>query len=161
MDCNQYVRIIALDFSKAFDTVRHQELCRKLAEVPVGDQVYNWIVSYIENRSHYTRAGGETSTRATINSSVVQGSAIGPVAFIINARDLKAASAGNVLLKYADNTYLIVPSSNDFTIDNELTNISQWAQKNDLNLNRSKSQEIIIREERWRNTGADNWNRAC
>src|SRR2546425_7019301 len=106
-------------------TLRHSTshfLPIRFAEVPVGDQAYNWLVSYIENRSHYTRAGGESSLQVTISLSVVQGSAVGPVAFIINAQDLKSksstddlkvVSAGNALLKYADDTYLIVPASKE------------------------------------------------
>src|SRR3989442_11306726 len=106
---NTYVRVVALDFSKAFDSVRHSELGRKLSAVPVSDQVYNWILKYIENRYHCTKAGGVFSSPAYINASVVQGSAIEPVYFIINAQDLKASVEGNALLKYADDTYLLVP----------------------------------------------------
>ena len=35
--------VIALDFSKAFDSVRHSTLMDKMAQLAMPDQVYNWI----------------------------------------------------------------------------------------------------------------------
>jgi len=41
-----YVSVIALDFSKAFDMVRHVTLLQKLASLDIPDCVYNWLVDY-------------------------------------------------------------------------------------------------------------------
>src|SRR3989442_179859 len=79
LQTNSYVRIIALDFSKAFDTVRHSELGKKIASVPINDQVHNWIMNYIDKRHHFTKIDGQISKSETINASVVQGSAIGHI----------------------------------------------------------------------------------
>ena len=43
---NKYVRVIALDFFKAFDTVRHENIADKLNNLPIADNVYNWFVNY-------------------------------------------------------------------------------------------------------------------
>ena len=45
-----------------------------------------------------------------VNASVVQGSALGPAAFIITASDLHPVYAHNKLVKYADDMYLLVGS---------------------------------------------------
>jgi len=42
----RYVHLIALDFSKAFDTVRHSSLLSKVADLQIDDQIYNWIVDF-------------------------------------------------------------------------------------------------------------------
>ena len=42
-------------------------------------------------------------------ASVIQGSAIGPASFVVNAADLTPVTTENSLAKYADDTYLIVP----------------------------------------------------
>ena len=56
--------------------------------------------------------------------------------------------AGNLLCKYADDTYLIIPSINvDIRLD-ELENVEEWSRKNNLTLNRSKSLEIIFIDRR-------------
>ena len=141
----EYVRIIAIDYSKAFDTVKHSELGRKLATVPIWDQVYNWIVNYIDRRgTHRTKIEGQLSASCEINASVVQGSAVGPVSYILTSRDLKTVDSRNCLIKYADDTYLLVASTNEKTVNDELANIEKWAENNNLKLNRRKSKELIV-----------------
>src|SRR6218665_2279004 len=78
LNTNDYVIIIALDFSKAFDTVRHSTLASKLAQLQVPDNIYNWLVEYLMERKHATRFAGQISVAAAINASVVQGSGAGP-----------------------------------------------------------------------------------
>src|SRR5271163_2278808 len=139
-----YVHVIGLDFSKAFDTVRHSNLMQKLAACPMQDNVYNWLADYLCNRTHCTNVQGVISAPLPINASIVQGSAIGPIAFILNATDLRALTPGNKLHKYADDTYLVVPSSNSNTISTEIDHIASWARQNNLRLNPTKSTEMIV-----------------
>ena len=40
---NAYVTVVSMDFSKAFDTVRHATLADKLAKLWLPDNIYNWI----------------------------------------------------------------------------------------------------------------------
>ena len=43
---NPYVAVISLDFSKAFDTVRHSTLLEKLAQLNMPANAYNWLVDF-------------------------------------------------------------------------------------------------------------------
>jgi len=43
----------------------------------------------------------------------------------------------NVIVKYADDTYLIIPANNQNTCKAEIEHIEQWANCNNLKLNRS------------------------
>jgi hypothetical protein len=140
-----YVHVIALDFSKAFDTVRHGTLIQKLANFPLPDFVHNWFVDYLDQREHCTKFNHETSTVLQINASIVQGSGIGPCAFVFNASDLHPVNTSNSLNKYADDTYLVVPARNTSTIPSEMKHISEWAMANNLKLNTTKSLEMIVR----------------
>jgi len=90
-----YVHILALDFSKAFDSISHTSLSSKLAASNLPDNVYNWFIHYLADRQHKTYYATKLSPSAAITASVVQGSALGPVAFIINAADLHPANEGN------------------------------------------------------------------
>ena len=145
LETDECVHVIALDFSKAFDTVRHHSFFLKLAKLPIPDFLYNWYISYFSNRNHQTKINdGTFSDFKPINASIVQGSAIGPTAFIITASDLKTITPGNKLDKYADDTYLIVPGKNTNSIAAELSNISDWAKQNNLSLNKNKTKELII-----------------
>jgi len=130
--------------SKAFDTVRHSSLAVKLADSPISDHCYNWLVDYLQYRSHNTKFNNEISTCQTINSSVVQGSALGPMLFTINSTDCIAIVDGNFMFKYADDSYLLVPSINTGTIPQEIQNLSLWASNNNLKLNHNKTHELIL-----------------
>ena len=88
LETNAFVVMYALDFSKAFDTVRHKTLMNKVASLPIPDFIHNWILNFLADRGHSTRHKGVTSTMADINASVIQGSALGPALYIINTVDL-------------------------------------------------------------------------
>jgi len=141
---NPYVTLIGLEFSKAFNMVRHSSLTQKLAALDLPDAIYNWIVNFIDGRSHVTRYDGATSILAYINSSVFQGSGIGPSSYEVLASDLHTIHQLNILVKYADDTYLIFPASCRQTIPEELEHIPTWAEQNNLKLNVVKSKEMII-----------------
>ena len=145
---NDYVYIIGLDFSKAFDTVRHGKLMEKMAKIQIGDDTYNWIENFLDGRKHCTRAGSEMSEPITINASVIQGSGIGPFAFSVMASDLKPVTEGNKMKKYADDTYVLVPSRNTNSIQRELENVKIWATENNLKLNEKKSQYMVVTKTR-------------
>ena len=145
---NQHVHVISFDFSKAFDSVRHHSLIQKISKFPIPDFLYNWLVSFFNDRSHCTKIGGIISSVLGINASVVQGSGLGPISFVFNASDLHPLNPANKICKYADDFYLIVPSSHSHTIPAELENIAIWAKNNNLKLNQSKSHEMIVRRPR-------------
>ena len=89
-------------------------------------------------------SAGEISTTASICASVTQGSGLGPASFLVTAADLRSLSKHNRIIKFADDTYLIVPASNTATCHDELQHIQQWAEKNNLQLNRAKTKEIVF-----------------
>ena len=135
------VRVFALDFSKAFDTVRHSTL---LARLELPDEAYNWMKSLFDGHSHCTRFVGRVSTLKNIFASVIQGSGIGPASYVVVASDLRPVSEGNQLFKFADDTYLVVSSRNTDTCDNELAHVQDWASANNLALNQSKTYELLV-----------------
>ena len=71
---NPFVTVISLDFSKAFDTVRHSTLMAKMTEVELPVPVYNWPVDFFREHAHRTVFNGEESSTASISASIVQGS---------------------------------------------------------------------------------------
>ena len=58
LDNSRQVEMIILDFSKAFDWVPHQRLLKKLHHYGVRGQTYNWIRSFLTNRSQYVIVNG-------------------------------------------------------------------------------------------------------
>ena len=145
---NPSVTVISLDFSKAFDTVRHSTLLEKMAQLDLPVNVYNWLVDFFSGRAHCTVYRGEISTLKFITASIIQGSGIGPASYVINASDLDVLTPGNELCKFADDTYLIIPEMNVESRSAEIDHIDTWALKNNLTLNRKKSTEIIFVDKR-------------
>ena len=88
MATDSFVIVIGLDFSKAFDTVRHNALLTKMAIFHIPDIIYNWLVDFFTDRKHCTTLQRLTSQVLDISASIVQGSAVGPVSYVINASDL-------------------------------------------------------------------------
>ena len=89
-----------------------------------------------------------SSALLEISAGIIQGSGIGLASDVVNSSDLTAVKPGNLLCKYADDTYLIIPSINADTRIDELANVENWSRRNNLTLNRSKSQEIIFIDRR-------------
>ena len=139
-----YVHVISLDFSKAFDTVRHSSLVQKLSQFRIPNPVHNWFVNFLSGRSHCTKFQSTISGLLNINASIFQGTSMGPVSYVFNSSDLVPCCPGNLFNKYDDDTYILVPPSNYNTINIELENISQWAIASNLKLNSSKSTVIIV-----------------
>jgi len=73
----------------------------------------------------------------------LEGLCLGPMLYIVMAKDLRALSKVNRLLKYA--TSLLVPSNSDVELDDEFENVKQWAKDNRMILNSSKTKEIVFR----------------
>ena len=69
---------------------------------------------------------------------------IGPASYVVNASDLRTVKLENDLVKFADDTDLIVSEKHVETRFEELDNISTWADANNLKLNKVKSVEIVF-----------------
>ena len=74
------------------------------------------------------------------------------VMYIVNASDLHPTCPLNIMLKYADDTYLIVPSVNSHLLHSKIQHICDWAESNNLKLNVSKSTEIIFTSPHFKET---------
>jgi len=132
LQTNDYVHVIAFDFSKAFDRVRYHSLANKLADFPLPDYLYNWIVNNLSDRQHQTKLGGNISPTLPINANIIQGSGLGPVEYVFTSSDLHPISPFNQFCKYADDTYLLVPATNSLSIPSEIQHILDWATANNL-----------------------------
>ena len=63
-------------------------LLGKLRAARIGDSVYSWFADYLSNRTQETKLGGLTSNKRVMKISVLQGSVLGPILFLIFINDL-------------------------------------------------------------------------
>jgi hypothetical protein len=116
----------------------------KYSRLNLPDHIYNWIVNFFKNHAHCTRFGGVLSQFKQISASIIQGSGLGPASYVVTASDLHPVTSGNTMVKYADDTYLVVPADNVTSCTDEIAHVECWAMANNLSLNRKKSAEIVF-----------------
>src|SRR6218665_212417 len=90
---HDYVVLFIVDFSKAFDSVKHQSLFEKMESLQLPDHIHNWLVRYFESRGHVTPLGDIISTIEFINASIVQTSEVRCRTIIVCYRCLRSSSA--------------------------------------------------------------------
>ena len=83
MDEMGQMDVIYTDFSKAFDTVNHRILLNKLHQVGISGKMLIWLESYIAGRKQQVKVGSKVSEAINVQSSVAQGSHLGPLLFIL------------------------------------------------------------------------------
>jgi len=64
-----------------------------MALLNISDSIYNWLVDFFSDRKHSTTFQGLTSEKQDISASIIQGSAVGPVSYVINVSDLPTVTS--------------------------------------------------------------------
>jgi len=145
LENNSYVRCLLIDFSKAFDVVKHDILLSKLSAINLPSSILNWIVAFLTDRGQMCKTqDGHFSAMHPITRSIIQGSGIGPTLWIVMASDLRSISEMNLLFKYADDTNLLVPENTDVELADEFCHVREWADRNGMVINLHKTKEIVL-----------------
>ena len=148
IDKGKYTGLIFLDLKKAFNTVDHEILLKKLKMYGVTGLEHDWFTSYLDNRKQFCRVDGTSSDVRGINCGAPQGSCLGPLLFLIYINDLTFSLQKSHVSMYADDTAISLSSKNIDDLQNDLNldllKLQDWLHANKLSLNVVKTQSLII-----------------
>jgi ribonucleases P/MRP protein subunit RPP40 len=133
-----------MDFSKAFDTVSHSVLLDKLVAYNCPQFLISWLTNFLTGRYKSVVSLFGFSSKLSISRSIIQGSGIGPAAFLAIIGDLHPTCMSTLFSKYADDLTVVFSGSAVSHAGNEIDNVVQWSAKNKLRLKMSKTKEIVL-----------------
>ena len=105
------IHYICIDLSRAFDTLSHDILLKKLYKYGIRGSAWNWVKSYLSNRKQYVSYGSEKSDTGNIEIGVPQGSILGPLLFLLYINDLCDVSHRVSFIQFADDTSIYCTGS--------------------------------------------------
>ena len=148
IDSGNIVGVVMIDLKKAFDTVNHSILIRKLRLYGFNEHTLNWFENYLSNRKQMTCLNGYMSDKKTVTCGVPQGSLLGPLLFSLYVNDLPSIIKHSELSLYADDTCIFYSSKNaeDITekLNEDLSHVSRWLVDNRLFVNKKKCEIIFL-----------------
>ena len=137
-----------VDLRKAFDTVSHDILCKKISNYGLRGKVLGWCSNYLANREQQTLVNNVKSAKCHLSFGVPQGSVLGPLFFILYVNDIQSALQGIKVQMYADDTVIFESGSNlNVLVDHLQSNLckfQKWCNSNKLTLNPSKTKLVTF-----------------
>ena len=137
---------VYFDFAKAFDTVPHRRLERKLECYGINGKVLNWVRAFLSNRSQLTKVNGIDSKLEPVISGIPQGSVLGPILFVIYINDLPDVVQTQIYL-FADDTKILkrIQSKKDsIDLQVDINALERWSKDWLLRFNLNKCHILTL-----------------
>ena len=148
MDAGKLNGSVFIDLKKAFDTVDHNILLRKLSCYGVTGNALQLLKSYLIDRTQRSYVNGLLSTEQYVSCGIPQGSILGPFLFIIYVNDFPKCLQHTTPGMFADDTYITMAHEDISTIEcslnSDLAAVHDWLQTNKLSCNTSKTSYMTI-----------------
>ena len=151
-------KVVYLDLSKAFDTLSHPILFKKLYKYGIRGNSLEWFMNYLSNRNMSVKCA--TSSVQTIYSDLFeveygapQGSCLGPLLFSIFTNDISKHLIYTKCILFADDTTIYMSHKNEkflnWCIEEDIKIVSDWFKANLLTLNLDKTVYMTFRPKKF------------
>ena len=104
MDHLQYVRILLIDYSSAFNTIVPSKLINNLRTLGLNTSLCNWLLDFLTSRPQLVRVGNNTSATLILNTGAPHGCVLSTLLYSLFTHDCTARHNSNSIIKFADDT---------------------------------------------------------
>ena len=144
IDNSMQVDTVYLDFRKAFDSVPHGRLIKKLEGYAIRGNLLNLLISFLQNRKQRVVTNGNMSKWTDVISGTRQGSILEPILFIIHINDIPGV-VGSVCRLFADDCKLyknIASVVDQEELQEDILSLCKWSKDWLLSFNVKKCKVV-------------------
>lgn len=141
-----YARLLFIDYSSAFNTIVPLRLVTKLRDLGFSSSLCSWVLSFLTDRPQVVKIENLTSSSRTLNIGAPQGCVLSPLLYSLYTYDCMATHSSNTFVKFADDTVVVglISNNNETAYLDEVEMLSLWCKDNNLDLNVSKTKEMMV-----------------
>ena len=141
--------MVAVDLSRAFDTVDHDILLTDIAKINLNTKIKRFMVAYLRGRQSYVEFRGSTSRYRKLRQGVPQGGVLSPTLFNIYMCEVPTPSGPDEkLTTYADDGSALGSGAKILPICHSLNQyldtLNQWYKNRNLTISAPKSSATIF-----------------
>ncbi len=108
-----YVRLLFIDYSSAFNTIVPTKLAVKLSDLGLNTSLCDWIQDFLTGRPQVVKMGQFTSNSITLNVGAPQGCVLSPLLYSLYTHDCVSSHSSTSIVKFADDTVALGLISNN------------------------------------------------
>ncbi len=136
-----YVRLLFIDYSSAFNTIVPTKLAVKLSDLGLNTSLCDWIQDFLTARPQVGKMGQFTSNSITLNIGAPQGCVLSPMLYSLYTHDCVSSHSSTSIVSLVLD---LISNIDETAYLDEVERLASWCQNNCLSLNVSKTKELIV-----------------
>ncbi len=125
-----YVRLLFIDYSSAFNTIVPTKLAVKLSDLGLNTSLCDWIQDFLTARPQVVKVGQFTSNSITLNVGAPQGCVLSPLLYSLYTHDCVSSHSSTSIVKFADDTVVLglISNNDEAAYLDEVERLTSWCQ---------------------------------
>lgn len=140
--------VVALDLSRAFDTVDHEILLQDILELNINHNIKKFLSSYLRGRQTFVEFRGTRSKCRVMKQGVPQGGVLSPLLFNLYMSKIPSPPGNIVLVTYADDGQVMNSGPKYEPVCHEINSyldvLHDWFESRNLQLSPGKSSATLF-----------------